>query len=181
MRPTQRFVVAWITLSLLVGSLSFSQSASAGKTGPIVFLDASDDIVRDVNFTVSHNSSAHTIKVRVNTTQSLSLLAEKTWVEERVSDLALENLSYSLYNWSSKTWYRIELDPEATIYVDLHPFQPVQDRSVFSKGSRASVLLERPMFIRVQEVLPASPPITTDRAATGPGRIRSSIAWVRSS
>ena len=124
--------------------------ATAGRpSGPVVFLDQDGNVVRDVNFTISFNSSTQSLKVVVNTEIILAIMVDQDWVDSRIPDVALENVSYSLARWDSRTWYRVELAPGIS-YLDLHLFTSPTDRSVYSRGSQSSIRLERAMFIRIE-------------------------------
>ncbi|HKZ64347.1 MAG TPA: hypothetical protein VJ400_07890 [Thermoplasmata archaeon] len=149
MKGFRRFAVSTSVLMIAVTAFPAPPANAGQPSGPVVFLDDDGDVVRGVNFTISFNSSTQSLKVVVNTNINLAILANQGWVDSRISDVALENVSYSIFRWDSRPWYRVELKAGIS-YLDLHTFEPPADRAVYSRGSQSSIRLERAMFIRIE-------------------------------
>jgi len=117
-----KFVVCFVIFGTSLSGFLFVSPASGATqpAGPIVFLDPAGNVVTGLNFSVNYDAPSRSVKISITSESHLWMLANRSWIESLIPQLALENLSFSSFGWSSQNWYKVELAAGTTL-VHFHP------------------------------------------------------------
>ena len=161
-----------VTLLVLVGfavapAARATESSEDSSSTPPVSLD--DLVVLDSEgaptsadmMEAKVDSANRTIAVHVvdATAQPLALLLKDSWVRRTASWPGFSGATFSMADYSGTAWYRIPVsDPAAGLSFQIVEFRLEPGLSLYSAGSPASIILERPMLVTLTEV----PRVETD-------------------
>lgn len=114
--------------------------------------DLSGERIKDVK--ILTDVSNHTLAVHLSKSirTPILFLVKQGWVRSFIPNPGFSGQDYTLLSFAGQTWYAVRIAMgEKGPAVAIQEFSPSLKRAVFTLGSSDSILLERPMFVSIEQ------------------------------